>query len=178
MFIYSKNTIIFSVSIPISSQDVTQKISKTLNIDNDQAEKAKIICGLDEGKAQGIIYNILIDNIKNLNKKISEIINFYENHYQNYEPLNKIILCGGGAIIKNLDKLIEKNTNIKTELGDIETNINETKKIIEKIFTETHNFQTKLVQNNTNKTLTLKQNSGLSYTTAIGLALRNINLDV
>src|SRR3989339_71 len=58
LIIYSKDTIVLSVSIPISGDEATEKIAETLEIKKDQAEKAKIICGLDKTKAQGVVNKI------------------------------------------------------------------------------------------------------------------------
>ena len=178
MAIYAKNTLVFTISMPISGQEVTEKISKILEITQDQAEKAKIICGLDETKAKGIINEVLSDNIKKLNNKISEALEFYANHYPEYETIKKIILTGGGAAIKNLDKLIEKSTSIEVSQGKIADNLIISNKIIDKIFIETHNLSDKIIKNSKNQNLSTKQNSILSYTTAIGLAMRNIYLDI
>ena len=52
--------------MPISGQDITDSIARTLDIKPIQAEKAKIICGLDETRAKGIIKNILADIIEEL----------------------------------------------------------------------------------------------------------------
>ncbi|MCK4540167.1 pilus assembly protein PilM [Candidatus Parcubacteria bacterium] len=178
MAVYSQNTVVFTISMPISGQKVTEKISKALEITLDQAEKAKIICGLDETKAKGIINEILADNIKKLNDKIGETLEFYENHYPGYGAIKKIILTGGGAAIKNLDKLIEKTTTIKTEQGKMVNNLIISNKIIDKIFTETHNLSNKIIKNSENQNFSAKQNSSPSYTVAIGLAMRNIYLDI
>ena len=178
MAVYSKNTLVFTVGMPISGRGVTEKISKVLEITEDQAEKAKIICGLDETKAKGIINEILADNIKKLNNKISEALEFYANHYPEYETIKKIILTGGGAAIKNLEKLIKKSISIETEQGKMVNNLIINNKIIDKIFTETHSLSDKIIKNSKNQNLSTKQNSSLSYTTAIGLAMRNIYLDI
>ncbi|MEA1963474.1 MAG: pilus assembly protein PilM [Patescibacteria group bacterium] len=178
MAIYAKNTLVFTISMPISGQEVTEKISKILEITQDQAEKAKIICGLDETKAKGIINEILSDNIKKLNNKICEALEFYANHYPEYETIKKIILTGGGAAIKNLDKLIEKSISIEASQGKIVSNLIINNKIIDKIFIETHNLSDKIIKNSKNQNLSAKQNSSLSYTTAIGLAMRNVYWDI
>ena len=59
MTIYSKNTIAFTMSVPISGEKITNTIMNALEIKKSYAEKAKIFCGLDKGKAQGIVKGIL-----------------------------------------------------------------------------------------------------------------------
>lgn len=166
MIIYSKNTIITNISMPISGNQITKKIAKTLDIEDQKAEEAKIICGLDKEKAKGIVSEILSEMSKKLIQKIKTSLDFYYEHHPQYGDIDEIILCGGGANIKKLDQLIEKETDIKTKILSPFTNIHEKKET----------FDQYISQNKKNKQ-TIKiagQNSSLSFTTAIGLALRDI----
>jgi len=173
LVIYSQNTIILSVSIPISGNEATEKIAKTLEIKKDQAEKAKIICGLDKTKAQGVIHKILSGRIDNLIKKIKNALNFYYENHQDYGPINQIILCGGGSNMKKLDELINKATGIQTIVGDPLLHLEEnSEKIFKKIQTK-HKIKDKTI-NKSEKAISVNQSVNLSYTTAIGLALRDI----
>lgn len=193
MTIYSKNTILFTASMPISGKDITANIAKTLDIKEGQAEKAKIICGLDENKAQGIIKNILSDMIEELIKKIKETINFYNDNYPKQGPISQILLCGGGANIKNLDKIISQSLlnkeysadqagAIEIKQGDALINLTEAREKFSKILTEKHNLEINFVKNqkkdkNKNKTLSITQDTSLTFATAIGLALRGVFID-
>ncbi|MCK5416063.1 type IV pilus assembly protein PilM [Candidatus Parcubacteria bacterium] len=172
--IYAENTIISSLSLPISGKLATEKIAKTLEIDNDKAEKAKIICGLNKENANGIIYDILSEMVKDLNKKIIEIINYY-NHQFDFGPINEIILTGGGANIKGLNKEIEKKSKIKTTIGNIFININEEpEKFLKKLEKQHKTIDKKSNKDNVQKT----QNTISSYSVAIGLSLRGIYFDL
>jgi len=167
---YAKGSIISSLSLPISGEEITKKISKTLDINIEQAEKAKIICGLDKEKAKGIVSDILKNMVKDLIKKIKDALDFYETNYEELGPLENIILCGGGANIKNLDEEIEKNTGINTKKGSIKDRIDESDEKILKYFTEK-------VKKDKIKEEEIKKDLSLSYVSAIGLALRNICLE-
>ena len=178
LIFYSDNTIVFSVSMPISGEEITAKISRTLNLTPEQAEKAKIICGLDETKANGVIKKILEETIKNLISKIKEALDFYENYYGG--KLNKILLCGGGGNITELGKIIAQEFSIKVETADALTNLDETGEKFNPIFMEKHSFDAKLLKNGSSRegnNLSIQQNSGSTFTTAIGLALRGIFID-
>lgn len=168
MFIYSNYSIINSFSLPISGEESTELIAKELEITKSQAEKAKLICGLDESKAQGIIKDILSEMINNLNRKITEIIRYYSTHYAQNPALEKIIICGGGAYIKGIEGIIAEKQGIKTEIGDVLCNLNDKKDKLKTVFTETHNLEL----NGSEKNLSVEQDLSLRYTTAIGLALR------
>ncbi len=178
MTFYSINTILFTISMPISGEHITDSIAKALEIEKDQAEKAKIICGLDPDKAQGIISNILEDIIKELINRIKDALAFYENNYKERGPINQIILCGGGANIKNIAQTISQAININVIAGDPLVNLAEIKDNISKIINEKYSLESnKLKIKIPNKNLTLSQDSSLSYATAIGLALRGIFID-
>ena len=180
MIFYSGNTILFTVSMPISGEEITTKISQALNLTKEQAEKAKIICGLDENKANGVIKDMLSDTLKNLMEKIKEAISFYENYFHQCGPLNQILLCGGGANIPNLEKIINKELSIDVKLADALANLSETKNKFDEIFMEKHTLDlksAKLDSEDKQKNLSLKQNSSATFTTAFGLALRGIFID-
>lgn len=168
------------MSLPISGEEITAKICQALNLTQEQAEKAKIICGLDETKANGVIKDILADTIKNLTAKIKEAIVFYENYFSQRGQLNQILLCGGGANITNLDKIIGQEFPIEVKLADALTNLNEAKDKFNEIFMEKHSLDLKTVminQSDKEKNLSIKQNSSATFTTALGLALRGIFVD-
>jgi len=180
MIFYSGQTILFTVSMPISGEEITAKISQALNLTKNQAEKAKIICGLDENKANGVIKSILDDTLKNLTEKIKEAISFYENYFRQSGPLNKILLCGGGANIPNLEKIISKEFSVEVKFADALINLTSPKSEFDKIFTEKHTLNLKSTEfdsDNKKKNLSIEQNSSATFTTAIGLALRGIFID-
>ncbi len=172
---YSKNTIVSSLSLPISSQNVTDNIAETLKINHEQAEKAKIICGLDKTQANGIIYNILLKMINKLIEKIKINIDYYNNSYSDYGNIDEILICGGGANIKKLPEIISNSLSIPTKLGDPFTHLDESVTKTISNLNKTHKLNISMFKKNKNKkTLSLKQNLSIEYTTAIGLALRNI----
>ncbi len=180
MIFYAGNTILFTVGMPITGEEITSKISQTLDLTREQAEKVKIICGLSEDKANGVIKDILADNLANLVEKIKEAISFYENYFQQCGPLSQILLCGGGARMPDLEKIISKEFSFEVKLADPLTNISEEKNKLDEIFTEKHTLNlksAKLKSDNKQKDLSVKQNSSASFTTAFGLALRGIFID-
>lgn len=173
--VYSKNTILFTLSMPISGEKITKNIAEILKIDENQAEKAKIICGLDENKAQGIIKTILTEMIDKLTYKIGDAIDYYENHFPDRGPIDQILLCGGGANIKNLAEIINKSISIEVKRGNALANLKEDQENFSKIMSETHKVAADLIKDRENKkTISVTQDNSLTYTTAIGLALRGI----
>lgn len=173
LIIYSKKSIVLSISMPISGNEATEKIAETLEINKDQAEKAKIICGLDKTKAQGVVNKILSSMINDLTDKVKKSIDFYNDNHKNYGPINKILLCGGGSNIKGLDEIIAKSIGIETILGNPLTHLNLESIETFKKFEEKHDLKNKKI-NESDEPVSINQKLNLSYTTAIGLALRYI----
>ncbi|MFH1233446.1 MAG: type IV pilus assembly protein PilM [Patescibacteria group bacterium] len=180
MIFYSKNTILFTVSMPISGEQITNNIATTLELNQDLAEKAKIICGLDESKASGVIKNILTDVIKKLINKIQEALKFYNYHFTNRGVLKQILLCGGGANIKDLTNIIKQAIGVEVKIGDSLINLDENNDKFSKILNEKHSFDINSLKKNNpdaKKILSRTQNSNPIFATAIGLALRGIIID-
>lgn len=183
MIFYSKNTILFTIKIPISGEKITEEIADNLVIEKEQAEKVKIICGLDKKKVNGIIYKILLGTIKDLSEKIKEAIDFYNNHFSR-GTIKKIYLSGGGSNIKGIDTIINEVTGIEVVKGDSLINLHGDKKEIFKILSETYNVslnfnkisKSKIEKSTENKKISITQNSSSSFATAIGLALRGVYL--
>lgn len=161
--IFSNNSIRFTSTMPISSQRLTEAISQKLGVGLQKAEELKIKYGL--AKNEDKKYNIapaLTPIIKELAVQIKKYINFYQSHAsQEYFftdlPLEKIILCGGGANLKKMPEFLEEelkpDLKVQVQIGDPLLNI-------------------------------VKQRNGayvilgpklLSFTTALGAALRGLN---
>ncbi len=145
--VYDKETIQFTVSLPISGIAMTQELMHNLNITNAEAEKAKLVYGLDSTRGEGMVHKILLPTIEQLTKKILDTIDFYKEHFTNTQDIKRIILCGGGSNLKQLDTFLTEELNIKAAKGDPWINI-------------------------TGSDAPYKLSLLLSYTTAIGLALR------
>ncbi|MDD5072041.1 MAG: type IV pilus assembly protein PilM [Patescibacteria group bacterium] len=180
LVVYARNSILFTVSVPISGEKITKDISASLDIKKDQAEKAKIICGLDETKAGGIINKVLAGTINDLNGRIKEVLEFYGSHFPQYGPISEIVLCGGGANIKNIDKIISDFFSIKVIKGDALVNLGGARDNFLKLLSETYSLDAGLPEGK-NKggggNLSITQDSSSTFATAIGLALRSIFID-
>lgn len=178
MVAYSQNTILFTVSMPISGDEITENISKTLRIDREQAEKAKIICGLSADKAKGVIKNILSEMIDDLIKRVQETIKYHAVHFSEFPPLDKIYLCGGGSNIENIDKIIQEAIKIEVKLADPLINLQENGVNFNETFSEAHQADLNFLKNQRElNNLSITKNYSLAFTTAIGLALRGVFID-
>jgi type IV pilus assembly protein PilM len=161
--VFSGHSIRFTSSISVSSQQVTEAISKELGITERQAEHMKIKYGLSSKKPAHRSKAVL----KTIGPVLSELINeiqkyleFYSGHdFHDHIPqklgkknnVEKIILSGGGANLKGLDEFLSKKLGIPVEFGDPWINFSDKFK---------KNIPFEL------------QKKSLSYVTALGLALR------
>jgi type IV pilus assembly protein PilM len=148
LIIYDKQTIQFTVSLPVSGNKITETIAKTLKLDLKKAEKSKVVCGLDPQKCDGALLKILLKPIENLARQINKSITFYNSNFSKPNSVAEVILCGGGANFSKIDKVLSEKLNLPVKIG---------------------NPFTKAIQV---KKLSIPKNKALSYTTAVGLALR------
>lgn len=156
--IFSGYSIRFNSSIPVSSQEFTKSISKTLQIDLPAAEKLKMKYGLKAENEDGKkVFESMIPVLTDLTEQIKKYLNYYQTHvsheHLSYEGVRKVFLCGGGANLKGLDDFFSFELNLPVEIGNPWVNIlPETIKEIP----------------------SLPYEESLEYTTALGLALRGI----
>jgi type IV pilus assembly protein PilM len=164
--IFAGKSVRFTTSIPVSGIHFTELIAKNLRISFEKAEKLKIIHGLKEGlkiklgekttleKTKGKIFEALIPALVDLVQQIKKYIDYYQAHAYlsglppNGKRIHKLVLSGGGANLKGLREFLELELKIPIEMGNPWINVGEVK-----------NFP---------------KEKSLSFTTAVGLALRGI----
>jgi len=164
--IFAGRSVMFTTSIPVSGIHFTELIAKDLKVSFEEAEKLKITHGLEEGlriklgektvleKIKGKIFEALIPGLVDLVQQIKKYIDYYYTHaYLSGLPpegkeIKKVIICGGGANLKGLKEFLELELQIPVEIGNPWVNIGKTK-----------NFPPE---------------KSLSFTTAIGVALRGV----
>lgn len=176
--IFSGYSLHFTFSMTVSSRNFTESISKTLDINLLKAEKLKQKYGLEtrekiilRKKLKGIefekeitedkrIFNALIPPIIDLIEQIKKYLNYYRTHteHEHLSPkenrlVKKILLCGGGANLKGLADILSLELKIPVVIGNPWINI---------------------LPEPLQETPELPYQRSLSYTTALGLALRGV----
>jgi len=153
--IFSGKSLRFTSTIPISSQYLTESISKSLKVSPKKAEKLKRDEGL-EGEKE--IFEAMIPALTDLAEQIKIYLKYYRSHapknqvLTNGKKLERILLCGGGANLKGLIGFLSSTLKVRVELGNPWANIlKETVKEVPELSFE----------------------KSLAYTSALGLALRN-----
>lgn len=159
--IYSGNSIHFTSSIPVSSRQLTEAIAKKLDLTPKKADELKMKYGLTSKKIEkkyDILGAIMDPILTDLATQIEKYITFYKDHaaHQQFEgegKISKIILCGGGANLKELPGFLFEKLKIPVEVGNPFANI--------------------VVPRKNNRNMIPAQKA-LSFTTALGLALRGV----
>ncbi len=153
LIVYSHDTILFTTSLSIFGDKITENISRDLKINKKEAETIK-----KENKAKPEVKKNVNEAINELSDKISSIIRYYNNQYSDRGEINKLIICGGGALIDKVSDRFEKNISLPVEIGDVYINLKDGKDL-EDVFKKQKD----------------NEHSSLSFATAIGLALRGVN---
>ncbi|MBU1291982.1 pilus assembly protein PilM [Patescibacteria group bacterium] len=153
--IFSALAIRFTSHIDISGRLFNQSIIKELKVDEKEANKLKIEIGLDQ-KNDKRVYKALKPIINNLAKKIKSYISFYHEHATHVHgpdgAIGQVILCGGDSLLNNLPEVLTEKLGLPVKMGNPLTNLLSGDK----------------------KETTIHQKESFVYTTAIGLALREL----
>lgn len=117
-----KKNLKFTRNILIGGNDITKEIAKTLNITFEKAEKIKrdtgIVLGPDtEEKKKSESENIVLKILNQIAKEVRQSLSYYKTQSQKVK-YNKIILTGGSANIKNIDKFLSEQFEIPIIIGD------------------------------------------------------------
>jgi type IV pilus assembly protein PilM len=123
LFIAKNDSILFTASLPISGQKITESIAKQLDMTINKAEAAKIVCGLDKEKCHGALLEIFGDTILELAKHIDDAIKYYNKNFGSKHKVQKIIICGGGANFINIEKVLSQKLNMPVTISNPWENI-------------------------------------------------------
>lgn len=150
LIIVEKGNLQFTSSVPLAGDAFTQSIARALGITAAEAEQVKREVGLDESREHSNVKAALVSVVDNLVVEIRNIIKFHDEH--GTEKISKIILCGGTSKLNGLvDYLYQQLADLQgIEIGLGNPWIN--------LYAPS--------------TAPLNQKDSLSYTTAIGLAMR------
>ena len=140
----------FTSTIPIAGNSFTESIARTLGVSSSKAEMIKLKVGIANTVEYPNIKTALLPVLNNLEAEIKNILKFHNEH--SGKAVNKIILSGGSAQLANLLDFLKPEfgeiPGLSVELGNPWQNIKNM------------------------SAAPLAAGEALSYTTAIGLALR------
>lgn len=100
--------------INMGSQDISVTVSKILKIDIDEAEKIKREQGLIGDNTEAIeAARVPLNHIVSEINKV--IANYRKKHSR---PITRIVLTGGGVMLKGFPEFAQKTINVPVEIGD------------------------------------------------------------
>ena len=149
MSIMSDGYLVFSQSIAIGSDSLTQSIVNKFNFEYSRAEEFKRNYGLVPTVLEGKIYSVLSPIMESLMIEIQRGVEFYKNKTMSSAP-NEYILNGDGALLPGLSEYVAKSLGVTTQVSTPWNNISVNSKF---------------------KDIVTK--SGPSYSVAIGLSLKD-----
>ncbi len=140
----------FTSSIPFSSENINDAISKKMNINEREAEEVKIAFGIENFNKDNPIFNSIKYLLENLVTEIEKTIDFYVVMSKTPKEIKNIILCGGGSNLKGLVDYLSQRIGKEVFLGNPLVNLNLEKEELDKI----------------------NKKSSIGYATVIGLAIK------
>lgn len=108
LIIYDYGTIQLSASLSFSGDLVTSRISERLKTGWNDAEKFKIVCGLDPKKCENKVRPIVSPIVNGMVKEIRTIFRAYRQENPSSHPVGRIILAGGAANTSRLDSYLSQ----------------------------------------------------------------------
>jgi len=117
-----KKSLKFTRNILIGGNDITKEIAKALNITFEEAEKIKrdtgIVLGPEtEEKKKSESEKIVLKILNQIAKEVRQSLSYYKTQSQKVK-YNKIILTGGSANTKNIDKFLSEQFEIPIIIGN------------------------------------------------------------
>jgi len=123
LFLYDEGMIKFTISLPISGNQITQLISESLEMERDKSEKAKIVCGLDRTKCHGALLQIMGEALEELAEQINRAVMFYRANFANANKIERLVLCGGGANFLGIADVLKEKTALNVSVSNPLKNI-------------------------------------------------------
>ncbi len=149
MSILSEGYLVFSQSIAIGSDTLTQAIMNRFGFQYQRAEEFKRNYGVAEGVLEGKIYSILAPILESIMVEVRRGVEFYKNRTLSISP-SDYLLSGDGALLPGLEEYVSKSLGVHASVANPWRNIS-----VEDKFKD------------------IVEKSGPSYSIAIGLALKD-----
>lgn len=146
------NSPCFTSSVPLSSQMMTDAISKSLQISFDQAETMKIKHGLGSLAEKSPTFLACEPILESIAIEIEKSLDFFLTNFPLVDKIDHIIFCGGGSNMHGLLPYMAKRLGRPVEAGNPWVNLRLGKRL--PLIDRDHSVQ---------------------YSTAIGLALRGLD---
>ena len=146
------NIPVFTSSIPLSSQMITDAISKGMRIPFEEAERLKISEGIGSPVKGDPLFRMVEPVLESLSVEMERSVEFYLNTLRYSAAVDRVILCGGGSNMRGLLPYLARKLGKPVEFGNPWVNLR---------------------MGNSLPLINKKQS--VQYSTALGLALRGMS---
>jgi type IV pilus assembly protein PilM len=140
-------------SVAVGGDAFTATLVKSLGITPDQANEIKYKFGIGKSGLQPKIIEALTPQLKSIVSEMKKVVKYYQDRNDKQPPISQIILSGGSASMPGLAEFLQEQVGLTVVLGNPWSQL-----------------QTKHVA-------TPRDIETPMYTTAIGLALREVQRD-
>lgn len=144
----------FTSSIPLSGNTFTEALQKEIGVSWEKAEEIKFKFGFGKMSEDDMLYKIFNPLVENLATEIEKSINFFTESINSGDKVEKVIVSGGGALLHEFSNYLGNRLKKEVVMGDPLFQINAS------------GFPYKISSRDL-----------LSYSTAIGLALRGADYE-
>lgn len=162
VIVSGKGVLEYTSNVTIGGNQLTESISRNLNLTPKEAEKLKLESGLLEDSKKGNSRQAMLPILDSIVEEARNVIKFHEEHSVLSPGVNRIVLTGGVANLKGMLDYITARTNVGAG------------KPIEHIVLG-NPWINAVSPKNLEKIIVPKEEE-LTYSTAVGLALRGVNL--
>jgi len=121
LVISMNNAAMLTRSINYGTETFIRAATQDLNIKREQAEEVIFKFGLNKTRAQGQVYQAIINPVNSLLAEIDMSIKFFTDKYN--IKLSKIIVAGSAAIIPEFPLAVANHTGIDVEIGNAWRNV-------------------------------------------------------
>ena len=147
IYIISNGVVMSASNLNFGGEDLSKILQKKMNIDFGQAEELKKKHGLQQNMKNEEIFSSLLDGVTILHKEIDKhFLSWYKDKKESDKnPIQKIILCGGGANLNRLDEYFSTRLKNKVQIGNVWVNITNNERDIKELdFKESLSFSSAL----------------------------------
>ena len=145
------NIPVFTSSIPISSQMITDAIASGMRTSFEDAERIKISEGIGLHSKESPLFHMIAPVLEGLVLEMERSMDFYLSTLRYSSDIDKIVLCGGGSNLRGLVPYLAKKLGKLVEFGSPWVNLRAGTSIP-----------------------IINKKESVQYSTALGLALRGI----
>jgi type IV pilus assembly protein PilM len=157
IFIVSHGIVMFTSTLDVGGEMLTNVIQKSFNVSFEEAEKMKHQYGLQRNTENKEMFALILNSVSILRDEIAKHFLYWHTHKdeenKNNPAIKKIILCGGDSNLIGLSDYISVSMKNSVQMANVWINIINTENYIPEI-----DFR-----------------QALSFSTALGLALGNFD---